>query len=255
LSIVLSILTAIAIMSIAWVCFVFFNNLAIVDLFWPICITAVCLIFFLFSHQSFYGVAVFSLITLWMLRLTGYLLLTRILPGHKDKRYESMSTTAHSHKVVLSFFTVFLLQACLAWVVGFSFFYVPQVNSISIFFIIGITMMSLGLLGEAVADWQLSKHKKTTNHLCDKGFWAFSRHPNLFFDWLFWLGVAMCGVSSQLGWIGLLSPVCLYLIMNGITIPITEKHSLKSRGETYMQYKKKVSCFFPWPPKSIKRNS
>ena len=233
----------------AWICFLFLNNIAIVDLFWPISIFGVCLTFFLSSDKTSTNLVIISLIALWMIRLACYLFFSRIIPGHRDKRYESMDTTSHKNKRVLSFFTVFLLQAILASMVGFSFFYVSKISTTSIVYFIGVIIMIIAIVGESVSDWQLTKHKKITKQLCDKGLWALSRHPNLFFDWLFWLGVATCGISYPTGWIGLLSPICLYLIMNKITIPITEKHSLQSRGAAYLQYKNKVSCFFLWARK------
>jgi len=66
------------------------------------------------------------------------------------------------------------------------------------------------------------------------GLWKFSRHPNLFFELITWIGFSIIGINNQIAeFIGFLSPVFLWMVMNFLTIPITEKTMAKNRPETY----------------------
>ncbi|MGO7741053.1 DUF1295 domain-containing protein, partial [Rhizobium johnstonii] len=43
------------------------------------------------------------------------------------------------------------------------------------------------LVGEAIADVQLARFRKTPQaktEFCEAGLWRYSRHPNYFFEWL-----------------------------------------------------------------------
>ena len=58
-------------------------------------------------------------------------------------------------------------------------------------------LVALGAMaGEAVSDAQLRAFKAdpaNQGRVCDSGLWARSRHPNYFFEWLFWVGIALFG--------------------------------------------------------------
>ncbi len=42
----------------------------------------------------------------------------------------------------------------------------------------------------------------------------------------------------------------LYTLLRVTGIPLTEKHSLESKGEAYRDYQRTTSAFVPWFPKS-----
>ena len=45
--------------------------------------------------------------------------------------------------------------------------------------------------------------------------WAYSRHPNYFFDWFFWISIGLMGASHSWGWVSFTGAfLCgLYLII------------------------------------------
>ena len=110
-------------------------------------------------------------------------------------------------------------------------------------FWVGIAIAVLGTCGSTLADVQLERYKheqqadaartgRRTKGLCRSGLWAKSRHPNLFFEVVTWVGFALLGVDEQVSLVslyGLAGPVFLYLIMRYLTIPITETSMRKSR--------------------------
>jgi steroid 5-alpha reductase family enzyme len=53
-------------------------------------------------------------------------------------------------------------------------------------------------------------------------------------------------MQSPMGYFGFISPLMLYLIFTRMTGPLTEKGSVQSRGQKYIEYQGKTSLFFPW---------
>ena len=64
---------------------------------------------------------------------------------------------------------------------------------------LAIVLFSLAFAGEAVADRQMAAFKRAPanhGHICDRGLWAWSRHPNYFFEWLGWLAYPIMAVEA-----------------------------------------------------------
>lgn len=125
---------------------------------------------------------------------------------------------------------------------------------------LGLLVIVGAVVGETVADQQLARFKAdpaNKGRTCRRGLWAWSRHPNYFFEWLHWMGYpvlggALLGTSLAVYWpLTLLGPLVMFLLLLQFTgIPYTEKQALKSRGEDYRAYQREVSAFFPRPPRS-----
>jgi steroid 5-alpha reductase family enzyme len=243
-----SLLISFAIMFFAWLLYLAFKNPGIIDGFWPLTITFnACFFGLRQTHYSLEILLVYVCLFIWMLRLGGYLWLTRILPNHVDKRYIDLSASWQMKKS-LGFLWNFLFQGLLAWVIAVPFFFLTQSPQVPPLFYGAIILISCSILLETLADYQLQQFKKHyKGQVCTIGLWHYSRHPNYFFEWLAWVGFALIAVSMQpLGWVGLLSPALLLFIMLVLTGPITEKGSLKSRGDAFKQYHQSTAYFVHW---------
>lgn len=67
----------------------------------------------------------------------------------------------------------------------------------------GITVLAAAIIGEAVADAQLRRFKSdpaNRGRVCDAGLWAWSRHPNYFFEWLGWVAYPLFALSGGRSW-------------------------------------------------------
>ena len=85
---------------------------------------------------------------------------------------------------------------------------------------------------------------------CRNGLWAWSRHPNYFFEWLHWFTYVLLAVGSHTFLLSLAGPVVMLVFLDRVSgIPWTEAQALRSRGEDYRRYQQEVSAFFPWPPR------
>lgn len=107
--------------------------------------------------------------------------------------------------------------------------------------------------GETLADRQLAAHRAdpgSRGRTCRRGLWAWSRHPNYFFEWTHWFAYVLLAVGSPLFWWSLAGPVLMLAFLYRVTgIPWTERQALRSRGDDYRRYQREVSPFVPWPPR------
>jgi steroid 5-alpha reductase family enzyme len=122
--------------------------------------------------------------------------------------------------------------------------------------IVGLAIFITAIVGEAVADHQLATFRADrTNHglICDVGLWSWSRHPNYFFEWLFWLAFPIIAIDfsgqNPFGWFASAAPICMYWVLVHVSgIPPLEAHMQRSRGEAFLDYQMRTSTFFPCPP-------
>jgi steroid 5-alpha reductase family enzyme len=122
--------------------------------------------------------------------------------------------------------------------------------------LVGLVLLLGAIVGETVADHQLTvfrSNPSNRNAICDIGLWAWSRHPNYFFEWLFWVGFSVIAIDlsgqNPYGWLSLAAPIVMYWVLVWVSgIPPLETHMLRSRGEAFREYQRQTSAFFPIPP-------
>jgi steroid 5-alpha reductase family enzyme len=169
----------------------------------------------------------------------------------EDARYRTLRQAWPTPARFLLFFE---LQALIALVFSMPFLLasINQKPRMAAVEILGLSLAVLATIGESLADWQAQRFKRGPhgkNAVNDLGLWRYSRHPNYFFESLVWWGFFIAAASSPYGWLTVVCPLLmLYLLLNVTGIPLTEKHSLQSRGESYRQYQRKTSRFIPWFP-------
>jgi len=189
----------------------------------------------------------------WSLRL-GTHILVRVLRHHpvEDVRYETLRKRWPGTGMFLVFFE---LQAVVVVVFSLPFLFAafnpnPTLAPIEI---IGLAIALLSLGGETLADRQMNAFKAdpaNKGKVCQAGLWHYSRHPNYFFEALIWVGFFLFALGSPHGWWTLSCPLLmLYFLLKVTGIPLTEEHSLRSRGDAYREYQRTTSAFIPWFPR------
>jgi len=122
--------------------------------------------------------------------------------------------------------------------------------------LIGVAIAAVAIGGEAVADQQLkafAADPANRGKVCDQGLWAWSRHPNYFFEWLGWfaypaMAIDLNGAYPQ-GWWALGAPLLMFGVLRfGTGAPPLEAHMLRTRGEAFSAYQARVPAFIPRPP-------
>lgn len=118
-------------------------------------------------------------------------------------------------------------------------------------------IFACALLGEGVADRQLAAFKADPANrggVCDTGFWAWSRHPNYFFQWLGWCAWSIFAIDFSgewpWGWLALSGAAYIYWLLNEVSgVPPLEAHMRRSRPDEFAAYEARTSRFFPRPPR------
>lgn len=117
---------------------------------------------------------------------------------------------------------------------------------------IGAALALAALAGEALADAQLARWKRLgiRNGVCDIGLWSRSRHPNYFFEWLFWLSVAIVALdraaAAPTALLSFAAPAMMYaLLRHASGVPHVEAHMRRTRPAAFAAYAARTPVFFP----------
>ena len=196
-------------------------------------------------------------VMLWAIRLTGNWV--RSFPGlhHEDWRYPMFKERAGRFEFAADLFAIHLIPTLQVFA-GMLPVYVAITRPDTgwpwlawVATVVGVAAVVL----EYVADQQMYDFAKTRKpgEAMERGLWAWSRHPNYFGEFSFWLSMALFGVAAapaDAWWLFVGAAIMLALFL-GASIPMMEERSLARRPE-YQQVIDRVSKFVPRPPKSPK---
>ncbi len=229
------------------------NNYSIVDAVWGLNFPIIAAVIWFTAPIQSNKLAIFLIaVCIWGLRL-GIHLGTRIL-GHLDRedgRYIQLRED-WKNNLNFMFFGFFMMQAASNVFLAIPFFLFLNIASpeFSIPELAAIILWGMGILGESIADKQLSNFKKKAENkgkLCNVGLWNYSRHPNYFFEFTIWVSYALMCTQAEWGWLAWISPLSiLYLLFKVTGIPLTEEQAVKSKGDAYKDYQRTTSVFVPW---------
>jgi len=216
-------------LTLLWAISVAVKDASLIDIFWGfgfLVVAVVCL--YLVDVKTPYLWLLAAMPIAWGIRLSLYLAKRNL--GHgEDKRYVAMQKRAAKKGMsemawrVRTLFTVYFGQGVLIMIVSAPIWvamatalqYAPidcavapcpsksdiitvqaDIGVLSIF---GALLWFIGLLFEAIGDWQLSRFlKKNKGYdgpiedkpVLDTGLWKFTRHPNYFGNACMWWGIA-----------------------------------------------------------------
>jgi steroid 5-alpha reductase family enzyme len=129
-------------------------------------------------------------------------------------------------------------------------------TSLRLWDVLGVLIFIGCVAGEGVADAQLAAFRADHGNkgkVCDRGLWAWSRHPNYFVEAAVWLAWPVIALDVGRPWtlVSLLAPLLMYLTVRYASgVPPLEEAMLRSRGDAYRRYQDRVSVLIPWPPKA-----
>ncbi|MEO5713905.1 MAG: DUF1295 domain-containing protein [Luteolibacter sp.] len=244
-----------AVFSAAWIFARRVDNYSLVDAVWAFGIGGTVWIWFAMSGWQPKQWAAAGLATLWSMRL-GWHLQKRIRSHHptEDARYVKLREVWQG-RVAPAFFWFFQTQAVSAVLLALPFLFIfrDTDGAWSHWETAGLALSLIGIVGEGVADSQISAFKKQNRRsdtVCQSGLWYYSRHPNYFFESVIWTGFYVYACGSEWGWLTLHAPVTIiYLLLRVTGIPPTEAAALLRKGDAYRRYQDSTSAFIPWPPR------
>lgn len=191
----------------------------------------------------------------WGLRL-GLHVATRAASGGEDPRYADLRRQ-WGDRFQLKMFGFLMLQALAGTLLAGSMLVAARnpAPGLGLQDALAVLVLVLAVAGEGLADHQLRRCKsdpKVTSGVCDRGLWAWSRHPNYFFEWLGWCAYPIFAISTAWpwGWLALSGPAYMYWLLRYVSgVPPLEAHMLRTRKTAFEAYAARVSVFFPLPPR------
>ena len=241
-------------MSVAWLFVRKTGNGGLVDVVWTFAlgITAAFYCYAASPADSFFGrpliAAVISLI--WMVRL-GVPLWRRNVGGPEDARYTALRQE-WGDRFLPRLFRFLMIQAAAAFLLALTILIAAtNPRPLGVLDVVGILLMITALAGGYLADLQLAQFKKdplNKGQICDAGLWGRSRHPNYFFEVLFWTGWPLLALSG--GWLvgvlALAAPAFMYWLLRHVSgEPLVEEHMARRYGNLFTNYCDRVPPFFP----------
>ncbi|PRC41802.1 hypothetical protein C6A85_000000113765 [Mycobacterium sp. ITM-2017-0098] len=195
------------------------------------------------------------LVVTWAVRLTGNWVYA--FPGlhHEDWRYPMFRERAGRFEFVADLVAIHLIptvQVFLGMLPVYVAVTTPEGGLSWLMvaaFIIG--MISVGI--ELVADVQMHRFvaQRQPGEVMDRGLWSWSRHPNYFGEFGFWVALALFGIASAPGsWWLFVGAAAMLAMFLGASIPMMETRSLERRPG-YQAVVDRVSRFVPRPPAKV----
>ena len=194
------------------------------------------------------------MVTVWGLRLTGYLAKRNLGKG-EDFRYRAMRHKHGERFAIVSLYSVFGLQGALMMLVSLPVSLGQRDTDAGAGFIVllGFVVWAVGLYFEVVGDAQLARFKRdprNADQIMDQGLWGLTRHPNYFGDALVWWGLAIVGSSQGAGIWAFLGAAVMTVLLVRVSGAALLDRLLAKRKPGYAEYMARTSGFIPLPRRS-----
>lgn len=255
LLILLLAVVAVTAMTFAWALVLRTGNSGWTDAVWSATVGLVGVIAVLMpldgEGPSARALLVGALVAFWSVRLASHIA-RRTLAGADDPRYAQLRKEWGEAAYPRQLFIFLQIQAGAAFILAIALLAAAHNPApLGLGDLLGVVIAVVAILGEALADRQLRLFKTNPANkgsVCNTGLWSLSRHPNYFFEWLFWLAFVPIGLGYGWGLVALGAPLMMYALLAHISgVPPLEAHMLRSRGDAYRAYQKQVRPFWPIP--------
>jgi steroid 5-alpha reductase family enzyme len=224
----------------------------VADIAWGIGYIVLCAYLFFTNRSSPIIFLLYSLVTLWGLRLSLHIY-NRNKNKEEDYRYRAWRQQWGRSFYWRSYLQVFLLQGFFLLIVLSPVIHTAVATPLvwTFFTWIGLCCWLVGFYFQSVGDWQLRvfvKQKKTPGTIMQTGLWKFTRHPNYFGEILMWWGIFIITIPSSNSFYFIVGPITItFLLLFVSGIPMLEK---KYKGNAaFEDYKKRTSMLIPMPPR------
>lgn len=222
------------------------------------------------GHHNARQIVVSLFMMIWGLRLSGFLLF-RIIKTGSDDRFDDKRDN------FFKFLGFWVFQMIWVWTVSLP---VTVLNSPNVTQfsqpdfgtgrdIAGVILYAIGLMLESVSDVQkyiFRSNPENKSHVCNKGFFSWSRHPNYFGEIIIQFAIYMIAVSPAANgyvtgqpykalYATILGPFFLTILLMFVSgLTLQERPGAKKRWEKdnnweeYSRYLRRTSILLPLPP-------
>jgi len=237
-----------------WLASLWRDDVSIVDSLWSLMFLFTALVYALDVDKGPRTALVIGMVGIWALRLSMYIS-WRNHGQPEDYRYRQIRANNEPGFRFKSLYIVFILQAALAWLIALPLAAaISGRDAIGMLDFAGIGLWIVGMIFEAVGDFQLSRFRsdpRNRGKVLDTGLWRFSRHPNYFGNATLWWGFYLIALSAG-GWWTIVSPLLMtFLLLKVSGVALLEK-DIGGRRPEYKQYIRRTNAFFPGLPRKEK---
>ena len=224
----------------------------VADIAWGLGYILLCVYLFTRYAASPVLLLLYSLVTLWGLRLSLHIY-TRNRNKAEDFRYKAWRNAWGKYFYLRSYLQVFLLQGVFLLIIISPVINAALAPAITIngFTWVGVCCWLVGFYFEAVADRQMTVFKNdpaNKGQIIQTGLWKYSRHPNYFGEIMIWWGIFIITIPFANGLYFMVSPLTITLLLVFVSgIPMLEK-KYEGRAD-FEAYKKRTSVLIPMAPR------
>ncbi len=245
---------AFAMMTALWPLSRALHDVSIIDILWAPAFAVVALLCAVLGPvRETRGWIVLGLVSVWAIRLGSHIYRRWKRLGHEDYRYAEIRRKHGQNFPLTSLFWIFWLQAALFWVISWPLQTVFSVAApLSWIDGLGIAMVVVGIVIEAVADIQLTRFRAAPANqgtVLDHGIWSWSRHPNYFGDFLMWWGFFVIAIGGGAAWWIVVGPIVMSALLIHYSGAGLLEDTIGQRRPGYADYVRRTSLFVPWPPR------
>ena len=187
-------------------------------------------------------------ILFWSVRLTINFIKGFDDLSYIDWRYKMLKEKSGPFYQIVNFTGIHMFPTIVVFLASIpAYLYIMNGMTFEPLNIIGLLIMTFATIIELVSDRDMRKFKevRTSNkEIINIGLWKYSRHPNYFGEIMFWYGVALTFILSNIGmWYSIIGAILNTLLFIFISVPMEENH-LKEYKDGFDEYKKK-NVFLP----------
>lgn len=191
----------------------------------------------------------------WGVRLAAHLA-ARTLNHPDDPRYAKMRHV-WGKSAPVRMYGMLMIQAVAAAILAMAITAAAHASDAAIqtVDIAAAALFAVAWIGEALADAQMRAFRAdpaSKGKIMQSGLWAWSRHPNYFFEWLSWCAFAVGAFAGPVWAVAaaLPAPVLMFHLLHNVSgVPMLEKYLRSTRGADFDRYAARISKFFPRPPR------
>lgn len=233
-----------------WLSGIIFKTASVYDPYWSIQTIAIYIPLMFYTKTINVGsIILLVCILFWAIRLTYNFIIGFNDISYIDWRYKMLKEKCKSLYQIVSLLGIHMVPTLIVYFASIpAFLYLINGNDFSILNIIGLIIMVIATFLELFADLDMKKFKEvrtSKNQIISIGLWKYSRHPNYLGEILFWYGLALVFILSNISmWYVIGGAILNTLLFLFISIPMAENH-MKQYKEGYTEYQKQTRMLLP----------
>ena len=230
------------------------GNASVYDPYWSVQPPVICATAVIMYGTGSAGILLFTVISIWAVRLTANWAYTFRGLGHQDWRYTMLREKTGRFYQAVSFLGIHMVPTLIVFACALPAAEAVRTGAgINAGSAAGAIISLSGTALESFADASMHRFRAAgTGGLIRDGLWKYSRHPNYLGEILMWWGVAVAAASSMgfspVWFIGAAANTLMFIF---ISIPMADKRQSAKPG--YGEYYRQTRMLLPLPKVSGKQ--